>query len=67
MESQGQYSRRNCILIHGLREEKNKSTDDRVFKLFREGLNENVLLADLHRTHRIGQKETQAANHVQLL
>ena len=67
MESQGHYSRRNCILIHGLREEKNKSTDDRVFKLFREGLNENVLLADLDRTHRIGQKETQAANHVQLL
>ena len=67
MESQGQYSRRNCILIHELREEKNESTDDRVFKLFREGLNEDVLLADLDRTHRIGQKETQAANHVQLL
>ena len=67
MESQGQYSRRNCILIHGLREQKNESTDDRVFKLFREGLNEDVLLADLDRTHRIRQKETQAANHVQLL
>ena len=67
MESQGQYSRRNCILIHGLSEEKNKSTDDRVFKLFRVGLNEDVLLADLDRTHRIRQKETQAANHVQLL
>ena len=67
MESQGQYSRRNCILIHGLREEKNESTDDRVFKLFRVGLNEDVLLADLDRTHRIRQKETQAANHVQLL
>ena len=67
MESQGQYSRRNCILIHGLREEKNESTDDRVFKLFRVGLNEDILLADLDRTHRIRQKETQAANHVQLL
>ena len=32
MESQEQYSRRNCILIYGLKEEKNESTDDRVVK-----------------------------------
>ena len=56
MERQEQYSRRNCILIHGLKEEKNESTDDRVLKLFREELNEDVLLADLDRTHRIGKK-----------
>ena len=56
MERQEQYSRRNCILIHGLKEEKNESTDDRVLKLFREELNEDVLLVDLDRTHRIGKK-----------
>ena len=56
MERQKQYSRRNCILIHGLKEEKNESTDDRVLKLFREELNEDVLLADLDRTDRIGKK-----------
>ena len=33
-----------------------QSTDDRVLKLFREELNEDVLLADLDRTHRIGKK-----------
>ena len=66
MERQEQYSRRNCILIHGLKEEMDESTDDRVLKLFREELNEDVLLADLDRTLRIGKKETQAANHVQL-
>ena len=44
----------------------NESTDDGVLKLFREKLNE-VLLPDLNRTHRIGKKVTQAANHVQLL
>ena len=39
-----------------------------IVKLFREELNEDILLADLDRTHRIGKKkETQAANHVQLL
>ena len=67
MERQEQYSRRNCILIHRLKEEKNESTDDKVVKLFREELNEDVLLADLDRTHRIGKKKTQAANHVKLL
>ena len=56
MERQEQYFRRNCILIHGIKEEKNESTDDRVLKLFREKLNEDVLLVDLDRTHRIGKK-----------
>ena len=57
MHWQEQYSRGNCILIHGLKKEMNESTDDRVLKLFREQLNEDVLLADLDRTHRIGKKK----------
>ena len=56
MDRQEQYSRRNCILIHGLKEEQNESTNDRVLELFREELNENILLVDLDRTHRIGKK-----------
>ena len=67
MDRQEQYSRRNCILINGLKEEKNKSTDNRVLKLFREELNEDILLVDLDRTHRIGKTETQTADHVQFL
>ena len=61
MERQEQYSRRNCILIHGLKEEMDKSTDDRVLKLFRDELNEDVLLADLDRTHRIGKKNDSSS------
>ena len=61
MERQEQYSRRNCILIHGLKEEMDESTDDRVLKLFREELNEDVLLADLDRTHRIGKKSDSSS------
>ena len=57
MERQKQYSRRNGILIQGLKEEMDQSTDDRVLKLFREELNEDVLLADLDRTNRIGKKK----------
>ena len=53
MDKQEQYSKRNCILIHGFKEAKNESTDDRVLKIFREELNDNILLVDLDRTHRI--------------
>ena len=56
MERKEQYSRRNCILIHGLKEEMDESTDDRVLKLFRDELNEDVLSADLDKTHRIRKK-----------
>ena len=54
-------SRRNCILIHGLKEEINESKDDRVIKLFREELKEDVLLAHLDRTHRIGRKRDSSS------
>ena len=57
IERQEQYSRRNCIIIHGLKEEKNESTNDKVVKLFREELNEDVLSEDLDRTHRIEKKK----------
>ena len=61
MERQEQYSRRSCILIHGLKKEKNKSTDDRVLKLFSEELNKGVLLADLDRIHRVGKKRDSSS------
>ena len=35
-----------------------ESAYDRVLKLFREGMNEDVLLADLDRTHRLGGKKS---------
>ena len=61
MEKQDQYSRRNYILIPGLKEEKNKSTYNRVLKLFREEQNEDGLLADLDRTNRIGKKRDSSS------
>ena len=61
MERQVHYSRRNCISIHELKEEKNESTDDKVLKLFREELNEDVLLADSDRAHRIGKKRASSS------
>ena len=39
----------------------NESTDDRVLKLLREELNEDILLSDLDRTHRIGKKRDSSS------
>ena len=61
MERQEQYSRRNCILIHELKERKNESTDDRALKSFREELNEDVFLVDLDRTYRIEKKRSSSS------
>ena len=66
MVRQEQYSRRNRVLIHGLKQEKNESTNDRILKLFREELNEDVLLVDLE-GHIESEKKTQTANYIQLL
>ena len=40
VDRQEQSSRRNCILIHGFKEENDERTNDRVLELFREKLNE---------------------------
>ena len=39
----------------------NESTGDRVLKLFREELNEEILLADLDTTHRIEKKRDSSS------
>ena len=56
VDRQKQYSRRKLYFNSWIERRKDKSIDDRVLKLFREELNEDVSLVDLDRTHRIGKK-----------
>ena len=58
IDSQEQYSRRNCILIHGVKEEQNEDTDNVVVKLIKDNLEEDVDLTELDRFHRIGKKKS---------
>ena len=51
-----QYSRRNCLLLHGVQENENKNTDDIVLKTMSEELNIEIKENDLVRTHRIGNR-----------
>lgn len=50
-----QYSRRNCLLLHGVRENSNEDTDDIVVKTISENLDIDIQKEDLDRTHRIGK------------
>ena len=54
LDRQQQYSRRNCVLIHGIPEQKGEDTDEQALKIIREELGETVEKSDLDRTHRIG-------------
>lgn len=58
IDRQEQYSRRNCILIHGVKEEQNEDTDNVVVKIIKDNLEEDVPLTELDRSHRIGKKNS---------
>ena len=55
-----QYSRRNCLLIHGLEEEDNENTTKKVLKVFKNklGLSTDLSESDITRSHRLGKKSS---------
>ena len=50
-----QYSRRNCILVHGVKESENEDTDTVVAETFNELLQEKLTDVDIDRSHQIGK------------
>ena len=50
-----QYSRRNCLLVHGIAEEKEEITDEVIINTRNEKFVLQVTLRDIERTHRIGE------------
>ena len=53
VENQEQYTRRNCLLVHGIPEEQRESTDSIVLNAINEHLEEGLTEVDIERTHRI--------------
>ena len=51
-----QYSRRNCLLIHGVNEQVNENTSQIALDTFSKNLKINISPNDITRTHRIGKK-----------
>ena len=59
MKWQEQYSRRNCLLIHGITEGK-QETDDLAREVFREKLDIELTQIDLEQTHWIDKNDKRS-------
>ena len=59
VEQQAQYSRRNCLLFHGIKEEKGEDTDSIIINTVKEEIDIEILLNDLDWSHRIGNPKTK--------
>ena len=49
-----QYSRRNCLLIHGVKENEKEDTDEVVIEFFEKEMKEKLSANDIDRSHRLG-------------
>ena len=54
IDQQGQYSRRNCLLIHGVEENSNEDTDKLVLNIINNDLEIDLTEVAIDRTHSIG-------------
>ena len=55
LDRQHQYSRRNCILLHGVQEPPNEDTDDSAIDICETELGVKIEKNSLDRSHRIGK------------
>ena len=60
IDKQEQYSRRNCILLHGMKESENEDTDAVVTETLNELLQEKLTDIDIDRSH---QQTIKAYHH----
>ena len=60
VDRQEQYSRCNCLLLHGIAEGEREKTDDLVLGTLNEKMYVDLTPSDLDRTHRIGQKKASS-------
>ena len=61
MDRQEQYSRQNCLLIHGITEGNQENTDDLALEFFREKIDIELTQIDLDRTHRIEESDKNSS------
>ena len=57
VDQQEQYSRRNCLLVHGIAETNDENTDDLVLKTINEKLDVDIAEKEIDRSRRIGRKK----------
>ena len=54
-DDQEQYSRRNCILVHGLEKNKDEITDDLVVSFIKHKMDIELSVNEIDRSHQIGK------------
>ena len=59
VDQQTQYSRRNCLLFHGIKEEKGEDTNSIIIKRVKEEMDLEILPNDLDRSYCIGNAKTE--------
>ena len=62
IDAQQQYSRRNCLLLHGIEETKGEDTDDLVLEVLNDDMGLNISKTALDRSHRIGTPKTKKSH-----
>ena len=55
IENLEQYSRRNCLVLHGVNESNDENTNEIIIKTFSEEIRVQVKEHDLGRRHRLGK------------
>ena len=55
-----QYSRRNCLLIHGVKENEKEDTDEVVIEIFINEMEEKVSVNDIDRSHQLRTRHTRS-------
>ena len=58
IDEQQQYSRRNCLLVHGIKEEKDEDVEKVVMDVLNTKLAAGVKEMEVSRTHRVGRKSS---------
>ena len=55
-----QYSRRNCLLVHGVEEQEQENTDNIVLNVIKEHLDIELSVKVFDRSHRIGKSNSKS-------
>ena len=55
-----QYSRRNCLLVQGVKKQEQENTDNIVLTVIKEHLDKELSIKDLDRSHKIGKNNSKS-------
>ena len=58
VDRQEQYSRRNCLLVHGIVGETDEDTDEKIISTLQQSVDETIKSEYIDRSHRLGKPKS---------